>query len=209
MRTAQGEVPGEAVFVRRKVGIADLAFQLSGLAVIAVKIGLRGATGRAGCRPRCARPPAAPAHRPRRATHPRRAGLPAGRGRDAPLRRGGRGGTHPGHCHAVPLPPAHGDEGLDRRRRGGRSLPRTRLRPPTHRAPRGGSCPLRRAERQPHLAARTPRRQRALRRLRLCPPRDERLPQGPDALRGGHRGRMKRRAARTGRKRGLAAALRG
>lgn len=48
MRTAQGEVPGEAVFVRRKVGIADLAFQLSGLAVIAVKIGLRGATGRAG-----------------------------------------------------------------------------------------------------------------------------------------------------------------
>ena len=48
MGTPEGEVLGEAVFVRRKVGIANLAFKLPGLAVIAVKKRLRGATGRAG-----------------------------------------------------------------------------------------------------------------------------------------------------------------
>ena len=48
MRTPQGEVPGEAVFVRRKVCIAYLAFKLSGFAVITVKIRLRGSAGRAG-----------------------------------------------------------------------------------------------------------------------------------------------------------------
>ena len=48
MGTSQGELLSEAVFIRRKVCIANLAFELSGLAVIAVKKRLRGATGRAG-----------------------------------------------------------------------------------------------------------------------------------------------------------------
>ena len=48
MGTPEGEVLGEAVFVRRKVGIANLAFKLPGLAVIAVKIRPRGTAGRAG-----------------------------------------------------------------------------------------------------------------------------------------------------------------
>ena len=48
MRTPQGNLPGEAVFIWGNVCIAYLAFQLSGLAVIAVKIRLRGAAGRAG-----------------------------------------------------------------------------------------------------------------------------------------------------------------
>ena len=48
MGTPQGELLGEAVFVRRKVGIANLAFQLTGLAVIAVKIRLWSATGGTG-----------------------------------------------------------------------------------------------------------------------------------------------------------------
>ena len=48
MGTSQGELLSEAVFARGKVCIAYLAFQLSGLAVIAVKIRLRGTAGRAG-----------------------------------------------------------------------------------------------------------------------------------------------------------------
>ena len=48
MGTSQGELLSEAVFIRRKVCIANLAFELSGLAVIAVKIRLRGTAGRAG-----------------------------------------------------------------------------------------------------------------------------------------------------------------
>ena len=48
MGAAQGELLSEAVFIRRKVCIANLAFELSGLAVIAVKIRLRGTAGRAG-----------------------------------------------------------------------------------------------------------------------------------------------------------------
>ena len=48
MGTPQGELLGEAVFVRQKVGIANLAFQLTGLAVIAVKIRLWSATGGTG-----------------------------------------------------------------------------------------------------------------------------------------------------------------
>ena len=48
MGTPQGKLLSEAVFIWRKVCIAYLAFQLSGLAVIAVKIRLRGATGGAG-----------------------------------------------------------------------------------------------------------------------------------------------------------------
>ena len=43
----QGELPGEAVFIWRKICIAYLAFQLSGFPVISVKIRLRSATGRA------------------------------------------------------------------------------------------------------------------------------------------------------------------
>ena len=46
--TPQGELPGEAVFIWRKICIAYLAFQLSGFAVIPVKVRLRGATGGAG-----------------------------------------------------------------------------------------------------------------------------------------------------------------
>ena len=45
MGAAQGELLSEAVFIRRKVCIANLAFELSGLAVIAVKIRLRGTAG--------------------------------------------------------------------------------------------------------------------------------------------------------------------
>ena len=48
MGTAEGELLGKAVILRRKVSIANLAFKLPGLAVIAVKKRLRGATGRAG-----------------------------------------------------------------------------------------------------------------------------------------------------------------
>ena len=48
MGTAQGELFGETVFLWRKVCIAYLAFKLSGLAVIAVKIRLWGTAGRAG-----------------------------------------------------------------------------------------------------------------------------------------------------------------
>ena len=48
MGTSQGELLSEAVFARGKVCIAYLAFQLSGLAVITVKIRLWGAAGRAG-----------------------------------------------------------------------------------------------------------------------------------------------------------------
>ena len=48
MGTSQGELLSEAVFVRGKVCIAYLAFQLSGLAVITVKIRLWGAAGGAG-----------------------------------------------------------------------------------------------------------------------------------------------------------------
>ena len=48
MGAAQGELLSEAVFVWRKVCIANLAFQLSGRAVITVKIRLRGTAGRAG-----------------------------------------------------------------------------------------------------------------------------------------------------------------
>ena len=46
--TPQGELPGEAVFIWRKICIAYLAFQLSDFTVISVKIRLRGATGGAG-----------------------------------------------------------------------------------------------------------------------------------------------------------------
>ena len=48
MGTSQGELLSEAVFARGKVCIAYLAFQLSGFAVIPVKVRLRGATGGAG-----------------------------------------------------------------------------------------------------------------------------------------------------------------
>ena len=48
VRAPQGELPGEAVFIWRKICIAYLAFQLSGFAVIPVKVRLRGATGGAG-----------------------------------------------------------------------------------------------------------------------------------------------------------------
>ena len=48
MGTSQGELLSEAVFARGKVCIAYLAFQLSGLAVITVKIRLWGAAGGAG-----------------------------------------------------------------------------------------------------------------------------------------------------------------
>ena len=48
MGTSQGELLSEAVFARGKVCMAYLAFQLSGLAVIAVKIRLWGTAGRAG-----------------------------------------------------------------------------------------------------------------------------------------------------------------
>lgn len=46
--TPQGELPGEAVFIWRKICIAYLAFQLSGFAVIPVKIRLWSATGGTG-----------------------------------------------------------------------------------------------------------------------------------------------------------------
>lgn len=46
--TAQGELLGEAVFIRRKICIAYLALELSGLTVITVKIRLWSATGGAG-----------------------------------------------------------------------------------------------------------------------------------------------------------------
>ena len=48
VRAAQGKLPCEAVFIRSKVCIADLAFELSGFSVIAVKIRLGSAAGRAG-----------------------------------------------------------------------------------------------------------------------------------------------------------------
>ena len=48
VRAPQGELPGEAVFIWRKICIAYLAFQLSDFTVISVKIRLRGATGGAG-----------------------------------------------------------------------------------------------------------------------------------------------------------------
>ena len=48
MRTAQRVAFGKAVFSGGKVGTADFAFELSGFTVIAVKIRLWGATGRAG-----------------------------------------------------------------------------------------------------------------------------------------------------------------
>ncbi len=46
--TPQGELPGKAVFIWRKICIAYLAFQLSGFTIIAVKIRLWSATGGAG-----------------------------------------------------------------------------------------------------------------------------------------------------------------
>ena len=48
VRAPQGELPGEAVFIWRKICIAYLAFQLPGFTVIPVKIRLWGATGGAG-----------------------------------------------------------------------------------------------------------------------------------------------------------------
>ncbi len=48
MGTPECEVLGKAIILWRKVRMANLAFKLSGLAVIAVKKRLRGTTGRAG-----------------------------------------------------------------------------------------------------------------------------------------------------------------
>lgn len=48
VRAAQGKLLCKAVLIRRKGCIADLAFELSGLAVITVKIGLWSAAGRTG-----------------------------------------------------------------------------------------------------------------------------------------------------------------
>ena len=48
VRAAQSKLLSKAVLIRSKVCIADLAFELPGLAVIAIKIRLGSTTGRTG-----------------------------------------------------------------------------------------------------------------------------------------------------------------